>query len=428
MKVIQYKTEDLIPYENNPRKNEKAVDYVAESIKEFGFKSPIIVDENNVIIAGHTRLEAAKKIGLKEVPVIKADDLTPEQAKAFRLADNKTAEFAEWDESKLINELLSISDIDMDEFGFSSDDVEAVLNVDDIAEDEVPEPPKEPKSKPGDIYKLGKHRLMCGDSTKAEDVKKLMDGEKADLVVTDPPYGVSYTDKNEFLNAIDKGTHIQKRIENDSRTTEEMKTFWVECFHNYFEATKEKMSYYIFGPQGKDLLALFESIVESGFMLKHNLVWVKNNHVLGRSDYSYKHEPICYGWKPNGTHAFYTQFDTSVFEDKINVDKMKKDELVLLVKEMLSDKTPTDVIYEDKPLVSDLHPTMKPVKLIARLINNSSRKDELVLDLFGGSGTTLIAAEQIGRKCNMMELDPHYVDVIIERWENLTGKKAEKIS
>ena len=419
----------LKPYKHNAKiHTEEQVGQIKKSIKEFGFNDPIAVDEDNTIIEGHGRLLAAKELGMKEVPVIFLYGLTDQQKKAYILAHNQLTMNTGFDMDVLADEISRITAFNMEDFGFDMSALgEEEKNPEDVTEDEPPEPPAKPKSKPGEIYKLGEHRLMCGDSTKAEDVQRLMDGMKADLVVTDPPYGVSYNDKNEFLNKIDKGNHIQKAIENDHRTPEQMYEFWKKCFEILIENTKDKMAYYIFGPQGGDLLLLLRAIVDSGFMLKHTLIWVKNNHVLGRCDYNYKHEPICYGWKPNGTHSFYADFDTSVFEDKIDVDKMKKEELLSLVKQMLSDKVPVDVIHENKPLVSGLHPTMKPVKLIARLINNSSRAGDIVVDAFGGSGTTLIACEQMGRKCFMMEYDPKYVDVIIERWEKLTGKKAQKI-
>ena len=420
----------LKPYKHNAKiHTEEQVGQIKKSIKEFGFNDPIAVDEENVIIEGHGRLLAAKELGLKEVPVIFLYGLTDQQKKAYILAHNQLTMNTGFDMDVLADEINRITAFDMEDFGFDMSALgEEEKNPEDVKEDEPPEPPAKPKSKLGEIYKLGEHRLMCGDSTKAEDVEKLMDGAKADLVVTDPPYGVSYNDKNEFLNKIDKGNSIQKAIENDHRTPEQMYEFWKKCFEILIENTKDKMAYYIFGPQGGDLLLLLlRAIVDSGFMLKHTLIWVKNNHVLGRCDYNYKHEPICYGWKPNGTHSFYADFDTSVFEDKIDVDKMKKEELLSLVKQMLSDKVPVDVIHENKPLVSGLHPTMKPVKLIARLISNSSRAGDIVVDAFGGSGTTLIACEQMNRKCYMMEYDPKYVDVIIERWEKLTGKKAQKI-
>ena len=419
----------LKPYKHNAKiHTEEQVGQIKKSIKEFGFNDPIAVDEENVIIEGHGRLLAAKELGMKEVPVIFLYGLTDQQKKAYILAHNQLTMNTGFDMDVLADEINRITAFNMEDFGFDMSALgEEEKNPEDVKEDEPPEPPAKPKSKLGEIYKLGEHRLMCGDSTKAEDVERLMDGMKADLVVTDPPYGVNYSDKNTFLNSLDNGKRIQKAIENDSRTPEDMYEFWKKCFEILIDNTKDKMAYYIFGPQGGDLLLLLRAIVDSGFMLKHTLIWVKNNHVLGRCDYNYKHEPICYGWKPNGTHGFYADFDTSVFEDKIDVDKMKKEELLSLVKQMLSDKVPVDVIHENKPLVSGLHPTMKPVKLIARLINNSSRAGDIVVDAFGGSGTTLIACEQMGRKCFMMEYDPKYVDVIIERWEKLTGKKAQKI-
>jgi site-specific DNA-methyltransferase (adenine-specific) len=260
-----------------------------------------------------------------------------------------------------------------------------------------PDKPMETVCKKGDIWKLGNHRLMCGDSTDAGDVALLMNGEKATLFLTDPPYGVSYGDKNRFLNTLAKGNSIQKPIENDHHSEDEMFEIWKKAFSNANEVTEGCMSYYVFGAQGGELLLLLLALKESNLAPRHGLVWVKNNHVLGRSDYNYKHEPITYGWKTDGTHHFYGGFKTSVFE-------------------------------YDKPQKSDLHPTMKPVPLISELIINSSRDGEIVLDLFGGSGTTLIAAEQLNRKCYMMELDPHYCDVIIARWEKLTNQKAERIT
>ena len=428
--TIVYEDINLLkPYKHNAKiHTPEQIQQIKKSIKEFNFNDPIAVDEDNTIIEGHGRLLAAKELGMKEVPVIFLYGLTDQQKKAYILAHNQLTMNTGFDMDVLADEINRITAFDMGDFGFDMSTLgEEEKNPEDVKEDEPPEPPTKPKSKRGEIYKLGEHRLMCGDSTSAEDVQKLMDGAKADLVVTDPPYGVSYNNKNEFLNKIDKGNRIQKAIENDSRTPEDMYEFWKKCFEILIDNTKDKMAYYIFGPQGGDLLLLLRAIVDSGFMLKHTLIWVKNNHVLGRCDYNYKHEPICYGWKPNGTHSFYADFDTSVFEDKIDVDKMKKDELLSLVKQLLSDKVPVDVIHENKPTVSGLHPTMKPVKLIARLISNSSRAGDIVVDTFGGSGTTLIACEQLARKCYMMEYDPKYVDVIIERWEKLTGKKAQKI-
>lgn len=389
--------DEVRPYGKNPRKNENAVKYVKASIEKFGFKVPIVIDKNRVIVCGHTRLLAAKSLGMTEVPCIYADDLTDAQIKAFRLADNKVGEFAEWDDALLGDELADIGadcDIDMSEFGFDLLDEEP----EEIVEDEIPEE-FEPVCKRGDIWQLGEHRLMCGDSTIADDVAKLMDGELADVVFTDPPYGVSYADKNEFLNSLGTGHRLTKRIENDSHKPEEMYGFWCKAFKNLYDFSKDCMAYYVTAPQGGDLLLLLlQSLRDSGFMLKHQLIWNKNNHVLGRCDYNYKHEPIIYGWKIDKTHHFYgkSKFKTSVWDIP-------------------------------KPLKSDLHPTMKPVELVTSCLLDVSKKGQVVLDLFGGSGTTLIAAEETERHARLMEYDPHYCDVIIARWEDFTGLKAVRL-
>lgn len=237
---------------------------------------------------------------------------------------------------------------------------------------------------------------MCGDSTDAGSVAILMDGQKADMVFTDPPYGVSYTEKNEFLNSLGEGHRLTKAIENDSKAPEEMYDFWTKCFVLLYEFSKNTMAYYVTAPQCGDLLLLLlQALRDSGFMVKHQLIWNKNNHVLGRCDYNYKHEPIIYGWKIGKTHNFYGEgkFKTSVWDIA-------------------------------KPLKNDLHPTMKPIELIANAALDVTKENDLVLDLFGGSGSTLIACEQLGRKCYMMEIDPKYCDVIRKRyWKFKTGSE-----
>ena len=396
-RIVMLPVSEVRPYEKNPRKNADAVKYVKASIEKFGFKVPIVIDSNRTVVCGHTRLLAAKSLGMAEVPCIMADDLTDEQIKAFRLADNKVGEFAEWDMDLLggeLDDIAEFSDIDMTEFGFDlSEDEET-----EVVEDEVPEE-VETVCKKGDVWILGEHRLMCGDSTDAEQVSKLMDGEKADMVFTDPPYGVSYADKNDFLNSLGTGHRLTKRIENDSHKPAEMYEFWCKVFKNLCEFSKDCMAYYVTAPQGGDLLLLLmQSLRDSGFILKHQLIWNKNNHVLGRCDYNYKHEPMIYGWKIDKTHHFYgkSKFKTSVWDIP-------------------------------KPQKSDLHPTMKPVELVTSCLLDASEKGQVVLDLFGGSGTTLIAAEETERHARLMELDPHYCDVIIARWEKLTGLKAVKL-
>lgn len=286
-KVTYMDVDSLIPYANNPRLNDNAVDAVAASIKEFGFKVPIVVDGENVIINGHTRLKAAHKLGLKQVPVIVADDLTPEQVKAFRLADNKTSEFAEWDMDKLQIELEGIGEIDMGEFGFDIDFGGIDLSDMNIEGDDYEqELPAEPKSKTGEIYRLGRHRLMVGDSTSAADVDKLTDGAIMDLCVTDPPYNVDYTG----------GSAKAMKIENDCMSDEDFYSFLKAFYTQMLRVLKEGGAYYVWHADSSGN-AFRNALIDAGGQVKQILIWVKNALVLGRQDYQWKHEPCIYGWK-----------------------------------------------------------------------------------------------------------------------------------
>lgn len=383
MQIVNKSIDEIKEYENNPRNNDNAVEYVANSIKEFGFKVPIVIDKNNIIVAGHTRYKASKLIGITEIPCIIADDLTDEQIKAFRLVDNKSAEYATWDMALLNMELESLQDFDMEIFDFSIEkDLKGV--VDDDYEIELPE---EPKSKYGDIYKLGNHYLMCGDSTKQEDVDKLMNNELADLVVTDPPYNVNYEGK----------TEDSLKIMNDHLDNEKFYSFLKQAHDNLYSHTKDGGSIYVFHADTEGF-NFRKAFIDSGYKLAQCLVWIKNTFVMGRQDYQWRHEPILYGWKLGASHYF------------------------------IDDRTLSTVLEFDKPNRNAEHPTMKPVELVAYLIRNSSKKDNIVLDLFGGSGSTLIACEQLERRAYMMELDPKYCDVIIDRWEKFTNQKAELIN
>lgn len=418
-KVTYMDVDSLIPYANNPRLNDNAVDAVAASIKEFGFKVPIVVDGENVIINGHTRLKAAHKLGLKQVPVIVADDLTPAQVKAFRLADNKTGELAQWDMAKLGIELEGIYDIDMTDFGFDIDFGGIDLSDMNIEGDDYEqELPAEPKSKTGEIYRLGRHRLMVGDSTCATDVDKLTDGAIMDLCVTDPPYNVDYTG----------GDAKAMKIKNDNMSEEDFYSFLKEFYMQMLRVLKEGGAYYVWHADSNGHV-FRDALVDAGGQVKQILIWVKNALVLGRQDYQWKHEPCIYGWKAGARHYFVNdRKQTTVFEDQLDIDKMTKEQMRKMLEEMLADTMPTTVIHEDKPTRSGLHPTMKPVRLMSILINNSSKPKENVIDFFGGSGSTLIACEQLDRTCYTMELDPRYADAIIYRWEQFTGEKAERIN
>lgn len=393
MQVQSIKISEVKPYDKNPRKNDDGVEAVANSIKEFGWQQPIVVDKDNVIIVGHTRYKAARKLGMKEVPVVVANNLTPEQVKAYRLADNKTGELTDWDMSLLDDELGDIADIDMSDFGFNLDldDDEVEVQEDDFDE-EVPE---EPKSKLGQIYQLGRHRLMCGDSTKPEDVKKLVGGGRCDLLLTDPPYNVDYSAKDYGMDKSSK-TRKNNQIANDKMAPDEFYKFLFSVFTNAKDNLKDGASFYIWF---SDLATVeFNNAAnEAGLLVKETLVWEKNNIVLGRQDYQHKHEPCLYGWVKGGSHSWY------------------------------SDRKQTTILNFDKPQRSDLHPTMKPVALFDYQIKNSTKSGDVVLDLFGGSGTTIMACEQDGRNACVMEYDPKYVDVIIKRWEDFTGEKAELI-
>lgn len=418
---------DLKEYANNPRHNDAAVDAVAASIKEFGFKVPIIIDRDNVIVAGHTRLKAARKLGLETVPCIIADDLTPEQINAFRLADNKTAELADWDFELLEKELAALADFDMEQFGF---DISAPEDLQEVEEDEVPDIDEntEPVTQLGDIWQLGEHRLLCGDSTDKESTERLMAGAKANLAITDPPYNVALG----MNGSPDEARQRHRRtdglvIMNDKQSDEDFLKFLTSAYMRMDENLVAGGAFYIWHADTQGF-AFRLAAKNMGWQIRQNLIWVKNQMTLGHRDYQWQHEPCLYGWKDGAGHYFSdSRTETTVIEDKPNINKMSKAELKAYVKELLKNEPASTIIREDKPLRSEQHPTMKPVKLIAYLIRNSSRKGEIVLDVFGGSGTTLIACEQLGRRCYMEELDPKYCDVIIKRWEALTGQKAVRI-
>ena len=392
MNFVEKKLTEIYPYKNNPRNNDGAVDAVAASIKEFGFKVPIVVDSRGEIIAGHTRYKASLKLGLDKVPCIIADDLSPEQIKAFRLADNKVGELAEWDFDLLKGELDGILDIDMSGFGFEMSDFDDPTEaVEDDFEVIVPD---EPISRLGDIYQLGEHRLMCGDSTITNDVELLMNGNLADMVFTDPPWNVNY-------GAVDEDNaqgYRARTIINDSMSTESFKDFILSAFSCMSSASKPgAMIYVVMSAQEWGNLML--SLTESGFHWSSTIIWNKDRLVLSRKDYHTKYEPIWYGWK----------------DDAPRIKPLK-------------DRKQTDVWDFERPSRSDEHPTMKPIALVKKAIDNSSKKGNIILDQFGGSGTTIIASQQANRICYMMELDPKYVDVIINRWEKFTGEKAVKIN
>lgn len=413
---IEYlSAESLKPYEKNAKiHTPEQIEQIKSSIQQFGMNDPIgIWSKDNIIVEGHGRLIACKQLGFKEVPVIRLDNLSDEERRAYTLIHNQTTMITGFDLDILNQELADIS-FDMQEFGFEEieeDDIE--VNEDDFQINEVE---KNPVTKAGDIYQLGNHFLMCGDSTKEYDVKKLMNGNIADLVITDPPYNVNISNS------------LGMTIENDNMQEDEFKNFLNDAFYNISHSLKEGGAFYIWYGDCQDI-AFRTSCFENKLSIKECLIWVKNHFNLGRQDYQWRHEPCLYGWKEGAGHYFVDdRKQSTVIEDKINFDNLRKEEAINLLKQIYEDGISTTIIHEDKPLMNDLHPTMKPIKLIARLIKNSSKENQIILDLFGGSGSTLIACEQLKRKCFMMEYDPKYADVIIERWEAFTGEKAKLIN
>lgn len=415
-RYIEVEIKDLKPYEKNPRKNDKAVAAVEESFEQCGYISPIIVDENLLVLAGETRLKALKKRHVKRDNVLQVIGLTDEQKKKYRLLDNKVAEIADWDIDLLAEELEGL---DFDGFDFGFDQLMEQFAEDpdpeDVKEDDYREPlPEAPTSERGQVYQLGRHRLMCGDSTSPEDVRFLMDGQLADLLVTDPPYNVNYTG----------GTADKLTIQNDNMEEAAFRRFLHDAFRAADAAMRPGAAFYIWHSDS-ERYSFQGACKDVEWQVRQCLIWNKNAFVLGRQDYQWKHEPCLYGWKDGAAHYFIDERDhETVFEDTIDVAKLKKDEMRQLLEQLLADKVPTTVINADKPLHNDIHPTMKPIALIAQLVANSSKRDWKVLDVFGGSGTTLMACEQLHRTCYTMELDPRYVDAIIDRWQQFTGQQA----
>ena len=418
LKIIYKKTAELLPYARNARTHsDSQVAQLAASIKEFGFNNPVAIDADGMILCGHGRVMAAQRLGMDQVPTVCLAHLTDIQKKAYILADNKLALNAGWDNDMLKVELedLKFSDFDLDLVGFSTEELDEIMNQNE--EPEVEEDdytvavPEEPKAKLGEIYILGKHRLMCGDSTSIQDVEKLMGEQQADLLLTDPPYNVDY----------EGGTDKKLKIKNDNMEDQAFRQFLIDVYKAADHVMKPGAPFYIWHADSEG--ANFRGAAKDmGWQIRECLIWVKNSLVLGRQDYQWRHEPCLYGWKAGAAHYFTdSRAESTVIEDQINVDKLSKDELKTLCKKLLDPGIETTVIREKKPSINDVHPTMKPVKLFGRLVKNSSKRNDIVLDLFGGSGTTIVACEQLNRRAYLMELDPAYVDVIIDRYQKLTN-------
>nr|DAI56643.1 MAG TPA: adenine specific DNA methyltransferase [Caudoviricetes sp.] len=437
------KLSDLKAADYNPRKaltpEDSEYQKIKRSIEEFGYVDPIIINEDGTIIGGHQRCTVLKDLGYEEVDVVVVS-LDKQREKALNIALNKIT--GEWDELKLKDLLLDLDlgDYDISLTGFESEELTNLVDRlaiepeaidDDFDESEMLEQISEPKTKLGDVWKLGRHRLMCGDSTSQEDVATLMKGELADLIITDPPYNVNYGDKAEMLDTyLQKGHRNNSRIKNDNMDNESFYSFMLQIYQSAYEFMREGAAIYVFHAESTGHI-FRQAFLDAGLKLSQCLIWEKNTFVLGRQDYQWRHEPCLYGWKEGAAHYFIndrTQ-DTVILEDDVDFEAMKKAELVAYIKDLHRKyKDQTSVIYENKPARNDIHPTMKPVTLVGRLMSNSSKSGWNVLDLFGGSGSTLMAAEQLGRTAFLMELDEKFCDVIVKRWEEYTGQSAVKIS
>ncbi|MBK8270380.1 MAG: ParB N-terminal domain-containing protein [Planctomycetes bacterium] len=434
MQIEMLPIESIREYDKNPRNNKAAVGPVAASIKTYGFRVPVIVDGENVLIAGHTRVLAAKQLEMTEVPAVRANDLTPEQIRAFRIADNKLHEFASWDLDLLTTELseLKLLDVDLASLGFNDDELSKLLQADLIEglcdPDEIPLPPDEATAQPGDLWLLGNHRLYCGDSSNSADLDRLLDGASIHLVNTDPPYNVNVEPRSNNARAAGskalpaiakKKAHLQsfddarqgkpkptnkklrakdRVLANDFMSDADFDKVLLAWFGNMSRALVPGGCFYIWGGFA-NWANYCQALDANGLYFAQGITWVKDHPVLGRKDFMNDCEHAWYGWKEGAGHKFYGPNNAR------NVWHVKK-------------VNPQSMI----------HLTEKPVELAVRAIQYSSRTGENVLDLFGGSGSTLIGAEQTGRKAFLMELDPLYCDVIVQRYEKFSGKTAERVS
>lgn len=431
LQVTTMATADLVPYAGNAKEHpQKQVEQIAASIEQFGFNDPVGIwhDETGapVIVEGHGRVMAAKLLGLESVPVVALDHLDDEGRRAYGIAHNATNLSSGFDEDALRAELERIRDIDMGAFGI---DPVAVLEQVEVTEDEPPAiEDVETRTHAGDAWKLGDHVLICGDATHAEDMARLFGGgESADLLLTDPPYNVDYAGKNVTLNLADKGARIQDDILGDKFATgAEYATFLEGALSNADAHMRAGAAFYVWFAAARTH-DVFTAAAAAGFEVRQELYWIKQHFVLGRQDYQWLTEPCVYGWKAGAAHYFApTHTERNVIDDAWDTARMTKEQLRAALDEVLG-MFQADALREDRPLRNEKHPTMKPVRLFARLIRNSSRPGEVVLDPFAGSGTTLVACEQMGRRARVMELEPRYCDVILERWERMTGRAAERI-
>ncbi|MFW5497784.1 MULTISPECIES: site-specific DNA-methyltransferase [unclassified Maridesulfovibrio] len=420
-------------YDRNLKKHKSSVDKMIQSIEEFGFRIPVLAGTNGEIIDGELRFLAALQLEIDEIPVVLADDLNPAQVKAFRLMANSSSAWSKWDEEALALELLELRtfDVDLQLTGFAISDVEDLLkqfgpeNSGNTDPDSVPDLESEYVTSPGDIWVLGDHRLMCGDSTSGADISRLMAGEAVDMVFTDPPYNVNYEGK-------------AGKIKNDHMSNDQFYQFLYDAFTAMFLALKKGGPIYVAHGESEGI-NFRTAFRDAGFKCASCVIWAKNNFVLGRSDFQPQHEPILYGWKPGARHCWYggrkrTSVQMLENDDQLQVENdsiqltLQNRVLSITGDNLQVEELIPSVVHEKKPQRSDEHPTMKPVALVERFLKHSSLKNETVLDSFGGSGSTLIACERTRRKCRTMELDPRFADVIVRRWQEFSGRAAVRES
>ena len=427
MKIEQWPVDLLRPYENNPRKNDQVVNKMVAVLREFGFRVPILAKFDGEIIDGHLRYKAALAMGMDTVPVILADDLSETQIRAFRILINRSATWAEWDEELLQQEIraLQLADFDLSLTGFDDRELDQILMEMTGGEkdaDDVPEVPETPLVHQGEVWLLGRHRLLCGDATNQTDCRKLLGDEELDMIWTDPPYNVDYQGK-------------AGKIKNDKMTDETFEDFLLAAFKTMHDALRAGSAIYVAHSESGDGMVFRRAFTTSHFRLAACLIWRKQTIVMGRGDYHFQHEPILYGWKRGASHRWYgDRKQRSILEAAMpEISEMPDgswqlclgDKLYRIQGEALCiEELATTVIDAPKPAKSILHPTMKPVALIEKMVANSSPRFGLVGDFFGGSGSTLMACERLGRNARIMELDPRFVEVIIRRWQEYSGGVA----
>lgn len=427
LQIEQWAVDRLRPYDNNPRRNDHVVNKMVDALRQFGFRVPILAKSDGELIDGHLRYKAALAMGLETVPVILADDLNEAQIRAFRILINRSSTWADWDDALLLQELraLQLAEMDLSITGFDDRELDQML-MDMVAgnkdPDAVPETPVVPLVHEGEIWILGRHRLMCGDSTNMADCRRLLGDAELDMIWTDPPYNVDYRGK-------------AGKIKNDKMSAQEFENFLLSAFRIMHEALRPGGAIYVAHSESGDGMVFRRAFMAAQFRLAACLIWRKQTAVLGRGDYHFQHEPILYGWKHGASHRWYgDRKQRSIFEmDMAGAREMEDgswqiclDNRVFRIRgEAISvEELQTTVIDVPKPARSDLHPTMKPVALIERMVANSSPRSGLVGDFFGGSGSTLMACERLGRSARIMELDPRFAEVIIRRWQEYSCSDA----